>query len=139
MTERTEIERLLQKTGRTLEELPEFYPEDQQQKLYREVIEKQELWENRVLHQSDVIELLIGALQDSELLFGARTASGASLRFAQCSMKNRLTTKMTVMIGLIMTILRMTVSVIRENVGRRVDGRRDVTDINVGNKEKTGD
>ena len=65
MTERTEIERLLQKTGRTLEGLPEFYPEDQQQKLYREVAEKRELWENRVLHQSDVIELLIGALQDS--------------------------------------------------------------------------
>lgn len=65
MTERTEIERLLQKTGRTLEGLPEFYPEDQQQKLYREVTEKRELWENRVLHQCDVIELLIDALRDA--------------------------------------------------------------------------
>lgn len=65
MTERAEIERLLQKTGRTLEGLPVFYPEDQQQKLYREVTEKRELWENRVLHQCDVIELLIDALRDA--------------------------------------------------------------------------
>jgi hypothetical protein len=65
MTDRAEIERLLNQTGRTLEGLPEFYPEDQQQKLYREVIEKRELWENRMLHQSDVIELLVGALRDA--------------------------------------------------------------------------
>lgn len=65
MTNRAEIERLLNQTGRTLEGLPEFYQEDQQQKLYREVTEKRELWENRVLHQSDVIELLIGALRDA--------------------------------------------------------------------------
>ena len=65
MTDRDEIERLLQMTGRTLEGLPEFYPEEQQQKIYREVIEKRELWENRLLHQYDVIELLIGALRDA--------------------------------------------------------------------------
>ena len=65
MTDRAEIERLLNQTGRTLEGLPEFYPEEEQQVLYREVIEKRELWENRVLHQSDVIELLVGALRDA--------------------------------------------------------------------------
>lgn len=65
MTDRAEIERLLNQTGRTLEGLPEFYPEGQQQKLYDEVIEMRELWENRVLHQSDVIELLVGALRDA--------------------------------------------------------------------------
>lgn len=81
MTERTEIERLLQKTGRTLEGLPEFYPEDQQQKLYREVIEKRELWENRVLHQSDVIELLIGALRDSEPIVRCKDCEW---RFTSC-------------------------------------------------------
>ena len=65
MTERSEIERLLQMTGRTLEGLPEFYPEGQQQEVYDEVIERRELWENRVLRQSDVIELLVGALRDA--------------------------------------------------------------------------
>ena len=66
MTDRAEIERLLNMTGRTLEGLPEYYPEEQQQVLYREVIERRELWENRLLHQSDVIELLVGALRDSQ-------------------------------------------------------------------------
>lgn len=65
MTDRAEIERLLNATGRTLEGLPEYYPEEQQEVLYREVIENFELWENRVLHQSDVIELLVGALKDA--------------------------------------------------------------------------
>ena len=65
MTDCAEIERLLNQTGRTLEGLPEFYPEEEQQVLYREVIEKLELWENRALHQSDVIELLVGALRDA--------------------------------------------------------------------------
>lgn len=65
MTNKQEIERLLNQTGRTLDGLPEYYPEEQQEKLYREVIENFELWENRVLHQSDVIELLVGALKDS--------------------------------------------------------------------------
>ena len=65
MTSRGEIERLLNQTGRTLEGLPEFYPEEQAQALYLEVAEKRELWENILLHQSDVIELLVGALRDA--------------------------------------------------------------------------
>lgn len=65
MTDRAEIERLLNQTGRTLEGLPEFYPEEQAHALYCEVVGKKELWENRVLHQSDVIELLVGALRDA--------------------------------------------------------------------------
>lgn len=62
---REEIEYMLNQTGRTLKGLPEFYPEDQQEKLYREITEKRELWENRVLHQSNVIELLVDALRDT--------------------------------------------------------------------------
>ena len=65
MTDRAEIERLLNQTGRTLEGLPEFYPEEQAQALYLEVAERRELWENILLHQSDVIELLVGALRDA--------------------------------------------------------------------------
>ena len=65
MTDRAEIERLLNQTGRTLEGLPEFYPEEKAHALYCEVVGKKELWENRVLHQSDVIELLVGALRDA--------------------------------------------------------------------------
>lgn len=65
MTSREEIERLLNQTGRTLEGLPELYPEEQAQALYLEVAERRELWENIVLHQSDVIELLVGALKDA--------------------------------------------------------------------------
>lgn len=65
MTDRAEIERLLNQTGRTLDGLPEFYPEEQAQALYIEVAERRELWENILLHQSDVIELLVGALRDA--------------------------------------------------------------------------
>lgn len=65
MTERSEIERLLKQTGRTLEGLPEYYTDEQTLEVWNEVVERQELWENRVLHQSDVIELLIGALRDA--------------------------------------------------------------------------
>lgn len=70
MTDRAEIERLLNQTGRTLEGLPEDYGD-----------KKLELWNsfrdktfghiksfdmaNRILHQSDVIELLVGALRDA--------------------------------------------------------------------------
>ena len=70
MTNREEIERLLNQTGRTLEWLPEDYGD-----------KKLELWNsfrdktfghiksfdmaNRILHQSDVIELLISALRDA--------------------------------------------------------------------------
>lgn len=70
MTDRAEIERLLNQTGRTLEGLPENYG-----------VRKRELWAtfvdreeghlkslemaNTILHQSDVIELLVGALRDA--------------------------------------------------------------------------
>lgn len=70
MKNREEIERLLQMTGRTLKWLPEDYGD-----------KKLELWNsfrdktfghiksfdmaNRILHQSDVIELLVGALRDA--------------------------------------------------------------------------
>lgn len=65
MTERAEIERLLNQTGRTLEGLPEFYPDEQTLEVYDNVIKGGGLWENLVLHQSDVIELLVGALRDA--------------------------------------------------------------------------
>jgi len=64
MTDRAEIERLLNATGRTLEELPERYSWE----------EREAMWARRpsgvlnadiILHQSDVIELLIGALRDA--------------------------------------------------------------------------
>lgn len=71
MTERAEIERLLQKTGRTLEGLPDDYG-DEKLKAWRSFRDgefghvKSFEMANRILHQSDVIELLIGALRDSE-------------------------------------------------------------------------
>ena len=66
MTDRAEIERLLNQTGRTLEGLPEFYPEEEQEAIFKKVArEHSRLWENVVLHQSDVIELLVGALRDA--------------------------------------------------------------------------
>ena len=64
MTNRAEIERLLSQTGRTLQGLPEFYPDDQTFEVYDNMIKGRGLWENVVLHQSDVIELLVGALRD---------------------------------------------------------------------------
>ena len=62
MTDRAEIERLLNQTGRTLEGLPEEYPIEMVDK-----IACMTDWEysNHILHQSDVIELLIGALRDA--------------------------------------------------------------------------
>ena len=64
MTDRAEIERLLNKTGRTLEGLPE-----------RDKWEEREaMWARKpsgvlnadiILHQSDVIELLVSALRDA--------------------------------------------------------------------------
>ena len=65
MTDRAEIERLLNQTGRTLEGLPEFYPEEQAIKVFNETVKHGGLWENKLLHQSDVIELLVGALRDA--------------------------------------------------------------------------
>jgi hypothetical protein len=62
MTNREEIERMLNQTGRTLEGLPEEYPIETVDK-----IACMTDWEysNRILHQSDVIELLVGALRDA--------------------------------------------------------------------------
>ena len=64
MTSREEIELLLNQTGRTLEGLPERYKWE----------EREAMWARRpsgvlnadiILHQSDVIELLVGALRDA--------------------------------------------------------------------------
>ena len=65
MTDRAEIERLLNQTGRTLEGLPECYTDEQTLEVYDNMIKGRGLWENVVLHQSDVIELLVGALRDA--------------------------------------------------------------------------
>ena len=70
MTDRAEIERLLQKTGRTLEELPNSYPKWKCSDIIRKIpfewpIEMPVVAGNRILHQSDVIELLVGALRDA--------------------------------------------------------------------------
>lgn len=71
MTDRAEIERLLQMTGRTLEELPIEYSTAEridcvaaintEQGAYR----RASIFADRILHQSDVIELLVGALRDA--------------------------------------------------------------------------
>jgi len=65
MNDRAEIERLLNQTGRTLEGLPECYTDEQTLEVYDNMIKGRGLWENVVLHQSDVIELLVGALRDA--------------------------------------------------------------------------
>ena len=70
MTDRAEIERLLQMTGRTLEGLPDDYG-DEKLKVWRSFRDgkfghvKSFEMANRILHQSDVIELLVGALRDA--------------------------------------------------------------------------
>lgn len=62
MTSREEIERLLNQTGRTLERLPEQYS-------YYELANAYDRCEamptHMICHQSDVIELLVGALRDA--------------------------------------------------------------------------
>ena len=70
MTDRAEIERLLQMTGRTLEGLPEDYS-DEKLKVWNSFRDKTfghvkslEM-ANRILCQSDAIELLVGALRDA--------------------------------------------------------------------------
>jgi hypothetical protein len=65
MTDRAEIERLLNQAGRALEGLPDIYPDEQRQAKWEEIANADEEPENCVLHQSDVIELLVAALQDS--------------------------------------------------------------------------
>lgn len=71
MTDRVEIERLLKQTGRTLEGLPEQYDDIAVTKRIREVTGSYRwagtsaLLASHSLHQSDVIELLVGALRDA--------------------------------------------------------------------------
>jgi len=64
MTDRAEIERLLQMTGRTLEGLPETYSSAERAKRFPEVVGNKPFGDV-ALHQSDVIELLVGALRDA--------------------------------------------------------------------------
>ena len=70
MTDRAEIERLLNQTGRTLEGLPLDY----ETRFYTERIEphrdgggfvNEYSMAYEILHQSDVIKLLVGALRDA--------------------------------------------------------------------------
>lgn len=64
MTDRAEIERLLNQTGRTLEGLPNSYSMQEVDNRFKGIIGN---WRfgDFVLHQSDVIELLVGALRDA--------------------------------------------------------------------------
>lgn len=71
MTDRAEIEHLLNQTGRTLEGLSETYPLDVRVRRILDIAKYAELSPgaykliDRILHQSDVIELLVGALRDA--------------------------------------------------------------------------
>ena len=65
MTDREEIERLLNQTGRTLEGLPERYPIWAARETVNRIGGSTGKVGNMLLHQSDVIELLIGALRDA--------------------------------------------------------------------------
>ena len=73
MTDRAEIERLLNQTGRTLEGLPTqddyWYSDNYVDRneeigmmMYRSGFKRNEPY---IMHQSDVIELLVGALRDA--------------------------------------------------------------------------
>ena len=64
MTDRAEIERLLSQTGRTLEGLPETYSSAERAKRFPEVVGNKPFGDV-ALYQSDVIELLVGALRDA--------------------------------------------------------------------------
>lgn len=61
MTDRAEIERLLNQTGRTLEGLPEEHSEEERTNALSTFVP----WGEVICHQSDVIELLVGALRDA--------------------------------------------------------------------------
>ena len=65
MTDRVEIERLLNMTGRTLEGLPENYEPEEAMKASKRGKERGWTLGEVILHQSDVIELLVGALRDA--------------------------------------------------------------------------
>lgn len=71
MTSREDIERLLNQTGRTLKVLPNSYSMQEVDSRFKEIAGR---WRfgDLVLHQSDVIELLIGALKDSEPVVHAK-------------------------------------------------------------------
>ena len=61
MTDRAKIERLLNQTGRTMEGLPETHSTAER----IDAIHRPGEWCEIVCHQSDVIELLVGALRDA--------------------------------------------------------------------------
>ena len=65
MTDRAEIERLLNQTGRTLEELPKSYSIERMVTTGRSRGATPYESGKTILHQSDVIELLVGALRDA--------------------------------------------------------------------------
>ena len=65
MTDRAEIERLLNKTGRTLEGLPERYSIQEIYAAGRSHGVPPAEAGKTILHQSDVIELLVCALRDA--------------------------------------------------------------------------
>jgi hypothetical protein len=60
-----EIERLLQMTGRTLEGLPKLYSSPEAEAAITVVGDTRIQTGNMLLHQSDVIVLLVGALRDA--------------------------------------------------------------------------
>ena len=65
MTSREEIERLLNQTGRTLERLPKLYSSPEAEAAITVAGDTRIQTGNMLLHQSDVIELLVGALRDA--------------------------------------------------------------------------
>lgn len=65
MTERAEIERLLNQTGRTLEELPAIYSSQEAAATIAVAGQTRFQIGNMLLHQYDVIELLVDALRDA--------------------------------------------------------------------------
>lgn len=64
MTSREEIERLLNQTGRTLVGLPSSYTMQEIERRFSRIVGGRTLGDC-LLHQSDVIELLVGALRDA--------------------------------------------------------------------------
>lgn len=65
MTDRAEIERLLNQTGRTLEELPNKYSDGEMMAAIIFASNGKRTQPETICHQSDVIELLVGALRDA--------------------------------------------------------------------------
>ena len=65
MTDRKEIERLLNATGRTLDSLPSVHPEDERRAAGGVCWITAGMAGKMILHQNDVIELLVDALRDA--------------------------------------------------------------------------